>query len=388
MMRVLHLTRDFLPRCAGGISTAVSGMVHALGRAGLACAVISFDGWRPRAKSGTRLAHASAGPLATSENGIEVLRVSTPADLAEAHAFSAAFGPTHVHVHDSMLWELAAELRQGLGVPALIQVHVLQSEQNRLRGLTEATASLLSQERALAQADRVIAPSRTVAELLGRAHPELCPRLCTVGLGVDDGPGARQAAFEQSMQARGPVVYAGRFADINGTAELFAAIPEILDRVPGTEFVIAGGVPENRKAEARWHRRWSGCVPEHVRSQVRFAGWLAPEALAWLYGQARVLISPSWFETFGMVVVEAMLHGCAISATAAGAVTELIEHGRTGLLSEPRDVRGLVDHTVRLLQDPALAAALGRAAAESVRQARLWPAMIPGLVRAYEAAMP
>ena len=46
-MRVLHLTRDLPPHTTGGISNAVGGLVKALADRDTACAVISFDGWRP-----------------------------------------------------------------------------------------------------------------------------------------------------------------------------------------------------------------------------------------------------------------------------------------------------------------------------------------------------
>src|SRR5690606_23055452 len=124
-------------------------------------AVISFDGWRPRAHASAPGAPGTPGaieraPVPAREHvghgEIEVLRVSTPAHLDAARAFARGRAPDLLHVHHDMLWPLAAELRAALGVPAVLTVHVLQAEQNRLRGIAERTMSLRAQEQALAEA--------------------------------------------------------------------------------------------------------------------------------------------------------------------------------------------------------------------------------------------
>lgn len=384
MMRILHLTRDFPPRSAGGISTAVAGLVRASLRAGLGCAVLSFDGWRPRAHApGERTREPVPAREHVGPGEVEVLRVSAPAHLDAARAFARDLAPDLLHVHHDMLWPLAAELRVSLSVPAALTVHVLQAEQNRLRGIEEQTMSLRAQQQALAEADAVLAPSGRVAELLRREGVVPPARLAVAPLGIDDSDQARAAAAAPGRD--GPVLYAGRFADINGTAELFAAIPRIAARVPGARFVIAGGLPENRKAEARWRKRWESGAPEEVRPRVRFTGWLPPDALAALYGDAALLLAPSWFETFGLVVLEAMLHGVPVAATRAGALAERIEHEGTGLLSAPRDVDDLVENAARLLKDRVLARRLAGAAAIEARR-HLWDSVLSMWLEAYERA--
>lgn len=389
-MRVLHLTRDFPPRSAGGISTAVGGLVRASLAAGLGCAVLSFDGWRPRARAhasgtggtgaGAVVAPAREGEPGQPEQIIDVLRVSAPADLDAARAFAQAYAPAVLHVHHDMLWPLAAELRALLGARAVLTVHVLQAEQDRLRGLAQGTLSSAAQARALAEADVVLAPSQAVAVRLAGAVPDTRLALVPLGVAHEDMAAARAAAA--APRSGQLVLYAGRFADINGTAELFAAIPRIAARVPGARFAVAGGLPENRKAEARWLRRWREQAPADVQARVTFPGWLPRDALSALYAEAAVLLAPSWFETFGLVVLEAMLHGVPVVATSAGALTERIAHERTGLLSAARDVDSLVENAARVLDDHALAARLGAAAAVEA-QRYTWDAALPALRQAY-----
>ena len=62
-----------------------------------------------------------------------------------------------------------------------------------------------------------------------------------------------------------------------------------------------------------------------------------------------------------------MACGCACVASRVGGNAELIEPGRTGLLFEKGDVRGLAAQIERLLRDPNLRQQLGRRAATSIR---------------------
>ena len=67
-----------------------------------------------------------------------------------------------------------------------------------------------------------------------------------------------------------------------------------------------------------------------------------------------------WFESFGIVVGEAMSHGIPVLASRIGALAETTVDGETGLLFEPGDVAGLAAAMRRLWDDAGLARRLGR----------------------------
>lgn len=363
-MKVLHLTRDFPPRWNGGISTAVGGLVGASAGAGIDAAVLSFDGWRPLATG------RGAAPVRERVGGAEVVRVSEPGHLEAARAFAAEVRPALLHVHADLVWELAAELRDRLGVPALLHVHVLQSHQNRLRGIG-ATRSSEAQARALTKADHIVAPSRAVADLIAAEHPEAASRVAIVPFGID-----RIEAPDFESREGDLVVYAGRFADINGTAELIEAMP----RIPGARFAIAGGLPDNPKSERRWHRRFP--------DEVELLGWLPPARVGALLDRCAVAVVPSWFETFGLVVLEAMAHGAPIVASDAGAIPELVRDGESALLVPPRDPAALASAIARLLADRDLAARLGQRAAREARERFTWARALEPLAAVHAGLVP
>ena len=72
--------------------------------------------------------------------------------------------------------------------------------------------------------------------------------------------------------------------------------------------------------------------------QVEWLGRRPMTEVHGLMGEAIVLIFPSkWYETFGRVAVEAFAKGTPVIAANLGAIAELVDHGRTGLLFCPSD---------------------------------------------------
>ena len=69
--------------------------------------------------------------------------------------------------------------------------------------------------------------------------------------------------------------------------------------------------------------------------------WLGRQPLPQVYrlmGEAMFLVFPSeWYETFGRVAVEAFAKGTPVIAANIGAISELVDSGRTGLLFQPGD---------------------------------------------------
>lgn len=97
-----------------------------------------------------------------------------------------------------------------------------------------------------------------------------------------------------------------------------------------------------------------------IGDRVHFAGAVSPPYRR--LAAAAVCVGCATREPFGLVVVEAAACGTAVAAAGAGAMTELIEDGKTGLLFCPDDPASLADVLQRLLDDPALRASLAEAA--------------------------
>jgi glycosyltransferase involved in cell wall biosynthesis len=70
--------------------------------------------------------------------------------------------------------------------------------------------------------------------------------------------------------------------------------------------------------------------------EIEWLGRLSLQEVYQILGNASFLVFPSeWYETFGRVTIEAFAKGTPVVASNIGAIGELVDHGRTGLVFEP-----------------------------------------------------
>ena len=87
---------------------------------------------------------------------------------------------------------------------------------------------------------------------------------------------------------------------------------------------------------------------------VTCLGWIEGAVRDTIMRTSHVLVLPSYAEGAPMAVIEAMSSGMPIIATRVGAIPELVEDGKSGLLIEPGDVAALTAMMDRLARDDAL----------------------------------
>src|SRR5215208_2090506 len=112
--------------------------------------------------------------------------------------------------------------------------------------------------------------------------------------------------------------------------------------------------------------------------RARFPGPSTGQELDRAYAAADLLVLPSYAETYGMVVTDALARGLPVLATDVGGVTEALGHAedgtRPGLLVPPGDPAALGAALRTWLGDAELRARLRRAARERRASLRRWPA--------------
>jgi glycosyltransferase involved in cell wall biosynthesis len=113
--------------------------------------------------------------------------------------------------------------------------------------------------------------------------------------------------------------------------------------------------------------------PELADRVVRH-GPLPPAQVAAMYRAADAFAVPSYAESYGMAVAEALVAGLPVVAWAAGNVPHLVTDGRNGCLLAPGDVLGLAEVLARLATDDAWRAALGAAARQRGALLPTWDA--------------
>jgi len=103
-----------------------------------------------------------------------------------------------------------------------------------------------------------------------------------------------------------------------------------------------------------------------------------------IYGAADALLLPSPYDAFAMVVTEAMACALPVVVSREAGVSELIDHGRNGLLlRDAADDIELAQHMTAILNDAALAARLGQAARLTTEKLS-WDFVAGETMRVYE----
>jgi len=301
--------------------------------------------------------------------------VDRGADLAEE------WQPHILHLHSAWLWPVAQVIQARTGAPMVFTVHSLDRAEYEIG---ELPTDWIAQEEAMAGASRIIAVSSSESALICRYCPAVAGRVRVVGNGIADSRQARQAVGNPCPEPDPLVLYSGRFVARKGIEGLLATIPKILDRTPKVQFVLVGGYGGGPEIEQEWLKE--SLTP--YKEQIRFTGWLLPDEVNAWYRRADVLVVPSWYEPFGMVILEGMLHGLAIAASAVGGPAEILEHDLTALLFPPRDVEALSRCLLRLVLDPDLRIRLGEAAAAEVRRRWLWPQQAARMEGVYREVLP
>jgi glycosyltransferase involved in cell wall biosynthesis len=150
--------------------------------------------------------------------------------------------------------------------------------------------------------------------------------------------------------------------------------------IPNAKLVYAGDGAQRAELE-------KAAAERNVSDRVRFLGFVNQSQLPALYKAADLMVIPSRYEPFGLVVNESMLCGCAVVASdRVGAVRDLITPGQTGYVYPCDDINALAALMKNVLADPAQ---LQSVRANALQRISAWTpqASADALVEAVERAL-
>lgn len=141
-----------------------------------------------------------------------------------------------------------------------------------------------------------------------------------------------------------------RLTPQKGVADALDAFEQIAGRTPAARLVIAG---DGELADAL--RRQAADLG--IGDRVHWLGWRddAEDLLA----AFDIMLMPSLWEGFGLVLLEAMSRRLPIVASRVGAIPEVVADGESGLLVPPSDSVALAEAISQLLDDEALRKSMG-----------------------------
>lgn len=366
-MRALLVTREYPPHVYGGAGVVADELSRALARrmsvevrcfgarAGGADG-LSVRGYTPwetlkADPDGPRFAPA----LETLSIGLRMARDPVDADVVHAHTWYADMGALWI----SMLHR----------IPLIVTLHSMEPlrpwKADQL-GSGYLVSSWI-EKTAVEAAQRVIAVSRGMRDDIIRHFAVDPARVVVIHNGIDPErfrpTGAREALARWGV-TEPYVLFVGRITDQKGIFHLLEAAP----RLPaGVQLVLCAAAPDTPEIEERLRR----ALPAHPN--VHWIGEMVPVTdVVQLYSHAAVFVCPSVYEPFGLINLEAMACEAPVVASGVGGILEVVQDGITGFLVEPARADQLAEKIRRVLDDPALARAMGKAGRARVEERFSW----------------
>ena len=378
----------------GGMNVYVRQTARELGRMGVHVDVFtrSQNPTIPRIVElgpGARVVHLPAGPEAPMRR--EALHGHLDQFAAGVEAFARDSGMRYdlIHSHYWLSGVAGLRLRERWGTPLVQMFHTLAKLKNAVaHSEAEREPSLREEEesRIIAQADRVVA-----ANVVERAHlvwyyGARAERIAVIPCGVDtDLFQPMDPAKAKDLLELPPdplLLYVGRLQPIKGLEtllEAMAAVPE-----PAYLLVVGGDhdEPENGHGAALRQR----VTALGLDRRVRFLRAQPQRRLRLFYASADATIIPSYYESFGMVALEAMACGSPVVASRVGGLTTTVQDGVTGRLVPEGDPAALAAAITTLL-DRAEGRRLGLQATRWAAEHR-WPCVAEAVCRLYSELRP
>jgi glycosyltransferase involved in cell wall biosynthesis len=255
-----------------------------------------------------------------------------------AHIFSASYWS--FLVAPAPAW-LLARIR---GAKALINYHSGEARDHLRRSRIAVPV--------LRRADRLVVPSDYLVDVFhefgleARAVPNI----------VD----LERFSFRAREPLRPHLICTRGFHPYYSVDVVVRAFAEVKRIYPGAKLCLVGGGPT--EAEIR------DLVRELKLEGVYFAGVVSRQEIGRRYDEADIFINGSWLDNMPISILEAFASGTPVVTTGPEGIRYLVEHERTGLLSEPGDWHALAANVIRVLRNGELASHLASNAREESRR--------------------
>jgi D-inositol-3-phosphate glycosyltransferase len=334
---------------------------------------------------GARLVHIAAGPAQPLDTDDLFPLVDRFVDGVEAFRASEDVSYDLLHSHYWLSAVAGERLAERWDVPKVAMFHTLGDVKLRARASETEPQTRLDAERELVHSvDRIVVATEHERQLLRQLYRVERSRVVVIPQGVDTDQfqprDQSEARRELDLPEDGKVLVAvGRVEPLKGFDILIRALAEMTERASVT-LVIVGG---DARAAAEFARLTAIAEEVGVSSQVRFVGATDHQRVAYYYNAADVVVVPSFYESFGLVALEALASGVPVVASRVGGLTSTVADGRNGYLIPWRCPEPFAEKIDLLLANPPLRLALGRAGVSAVERYS-WANVATALLRLYE----
>lgn len=364
-MKIVHVTLRF--DAPGGVETTVREIAHRLKAGGDDVEVFASDlydesRWERRTDFRPEVDGVPVRRFRVVKRILPSLTLPTMVGLTDA---LAECGADIVHAHSHRYGHVlqAAAVARRCRIPLVVSTHYHPADRRETpwkRGLLRLEDVAFGMT-AYRVARALVAESELEARLVREFAPSDRIRVVPPGVDLSDW------SLAPGDLANGPslppeyFLYVGRIAPNKGLPYLVEALALLPPDARRPLVLMGTDWGERAALEGLARRRgvagsllWLGHVPDRRAYQAVVA-------------RARALVLPSEWEAFGLVLLDAMAAHTPVIASAVGAVPEVLDGGRAGLLVPYGDPRALSEALRNVLDDPEAARQRVSRADEKVR---------------------
>ncbi len=349
---------------------------------------------------GNRVVHVPAGPEVPLPK--QELANYIPAFVEGIKHFAESKNIHYdlIHSHYWMSGVAAAELKTAWQIPIVHMFHTLVLMKNRVAqspSEIEGEYRLEGERKVLSIADRVIAATPAELAQLQFLYQADTRRVVIIPPGVDlrrfyPIPPDEAREFTGAPPCGRMILFVGRIEPLKGLDVLFQAIAILRKRADLCDqsfcLTVIGGEPDANPEtmSVEMSRLQSLRDQSGLADLVTFLGKQDQETLPYYYSAAEIVVVPSYYESFGMVALEAMACGTPVVASQVGGLAFLVQDGVTGYTVPVEDPQTLADRLVLLLKDERLRQKMGQQAAEEAKKYS-WQKIAEQLLVAYREVL-
>lgn len=176
------------------------------------------------------------------------------------------------------------------------------------------------------------------------------------------------------------ILTVARFVAQKGHRYLIDSIPSVIRRFDA-HYLMVGRESAILPSLREYSKRLN------VDKNITFLTSLSDDDLSAAYTESDIFVLPSLYESFGMVLLEAMAAGKPVVATNVGGIAEIVEDGKTGIVVPPADPESLSIAVQSLLRSGELRSKLGEEAQRNVLENYRWSTVADRTEAVYEDAL-
>ena len=191
---------------------------------------------------------------------------------------------------------------------------------------------------------------------------------------------------EYGLEGKKVVLFVGRVTWGKGVHILLKAIKHLRDRYNfrDVKALIVGPLSGFYKSDKP--SSYVQLLMNYAKANnldVVFTGSVDLDMLRYIYSCSHVLVLPSYFEAFPMVLIEAMASGIPVVGSRAGGIPDIIEDGVNGFTFPVGDHIALAEKLYTLLTDEALHKNIAGAARQIAETKYSWKVIANKLLKVY-----